>query len=143
MGLMCLSPTRSAAARMKAPLTSCSPDVTVCMQPSTCGSSVRWGRLTLRLRRFVMDTAADFAQGMSSVVDVLRILGVTRTRDSSGQAPRSHLILFLPLLSVLSLPLLAVLQLILPRLPNLTTMWFVRGVVAARVESMRLLLMCL
>merc|ERR1719396_254165 len=133
--LMCLSYTRSAVARRDAPLFSRRTSVRVCGQPPNWAARAIVRRLMMRQRGFVRNTTAVFAQWMSSVVDVQRVLGVAWTVTSSGQAPQSHLILFLPLLVMLQLTPL--------RLSNLSTMWFAGRVLAAGMVSMRLLLMCL
>merc|ERR1712176_907709 len=133
--LMCLSATRSAVARTNAPLFSRPTGVRVCGQPPNWAACVILRRRMRRQRGFVRNTTAVFAQRMNSVADVPGVLGVAWTVNSSGQAPWSHLIL--------CLPLLAMLQLTLPRLMNLSTMWFAGRVLAAGMVSMKLLLMCL
>merc|ERR1712157_680069 len=128
--LMCLNATRSVAARRRVPLASRATGVRVCGQPLNWVVCVIVRRLMMRQRAFVRTTTAVFARRMSSVVDVPGELGVVWTVNSSGQAPQSHLILFLPL------P--AMPQPFLPRLTTLNTMWFAGRVLAAGMVLMRL-----
>merc|ERR1712032_71820 len=93
-----LSSTRYAAARTSTPLASKGKDVLMCGQPPI-SAAVILKKLTLRQRGFARITTAVFARRMRSAMDVPRVLDVVLTVSLSGQAPRSHLILFNPLLA--------------------------------------------
>merc|ERR1712003_487598 len=86
--LMCLSFMRFAAARTNAPLFSRPTGVRVCGQPPNWAAHVILRRRMMRQRGFVRNTTAVFARRMNSVADVLEVLGVAWTVNSSGQAPR-------------------------------------------------------
>merc|ERR1712176_1686505 len=100
--LMCLSFMRFAAARMNM-LLALRLDVTMCGQPLNWAALVIVRKLIMRQRGFVRNMTAVFAQRRRSVVNVPGVLGVVWIINSSGQAPRSHLILCLPLLAMLQL----------------------------------------
>merc|ERR1712032_738450 len=136
--LMCPSPIRSVVAITNGPLSSGPPAVRVSGQPLHLMACVISRRRMRRQRLFVRNPAAVFARKMSSAMDAPGVLGVALTVNSSGQALLSHLILFLPLPAM---PQLSP-QLSLPRLITLSTMWSVGRVLAVRMMSMTLLLMC-